>query len=271
MNDQRKVIYEQRIELMRAQDVQGMVADMRHEVIENMVTRFVPEKSYAEKWETHALHEECLRVLGLDLPVDEWAKEDGIAEQEILDRIKDASDKKMAEKASRYTPEVMRMAEKSLLLQILDQQWKDHLLSLDHLRQGIGLRAYAQRDPLNEYKSEAFNLFNDLLIRLRETVTSVLSHMELRVTLPGDDRQPAQAAVAGGGFGGPMTSDDAYAESEDGDGMGQTVAQGNGRQLRASDPSASRRRQSRIGVTNGCCAADRLVTEPRLSDVTYGA
>ncbi|MBL27744.1 MAG: preprotein translocase subunit SecA [Rhodospirillaceae bacterium] len=239
MNDQRKVIYEQRIELMRAEDVQGMVADMRQEVIEDMVTRFIPEKSYAEQWDTHALHEECLRVLGLDLPIADWAKEDGIAEQEILERIKDASDRKMAEKAARYTPEVMRMAEKSLLLQILDQQWKDHLLSLDHLRQGIGLRAYAQRDPLNEYKSEAFNLFNDLLNRLRETVTSVLSHMELRVPLPGDDRQPTEA-VAAAGFGSLPSGDDAYAESEDGDGLRQTVAQGNGHELRAGSSSAER-------------------------------
>ena len=190
MNDQRKVIYEQRIELMRASDVSATVTDMRHEVIDAMVSRFIPEKAYAEQWEVDALHAEVLRVLDLDLPVADWAKEEGIADEEIRARITEASDRMMAEKGARFGPELMRMAEKSLLLQLLDQSWKDHLLSLDHLRQGIGLRAYGQRDPLNEYKREAFNLFEGMLDGLREQVTAVLSHVEIRVADPETELAP---------------------------------------------------------------------------------
>jgi len=181
MNDQRKVIYEQRKEIMSADDVSDTAVDMRHSVISELVDRCIPEKAYPEQWDVHALHEEALRVFGLDLPIVEWAKEEGIADQEIRSRVIDAADRKMAEKAANYGPEIMRMAEKSLLLQLLDQAWKDHLLSLDHLRQGINLRAYGQRDPLNEYKREAFNMFETMLARLRETVTAVLCHLEIRV------------------------------------------------------------------------------------------
>ncbi len=190
MNDQRKVIYEQRIELMRSNDVSTMVTDMRHEVIENMVSRAIPERAYPEQWDVGLLHEECLRLLGLTLPVADWAKEEGIADAEIRARITDAADRKMAEKAVRYSPDVMRMVEKSLLLQVLDQTWKDHLLTLDHLRQGIGLRSYAQRDPLNEYKTEAFSLFEKMLDQLRENVTSVLCSIELQINQPSDVPMP---------------------------------------------------------------------------------
>src|SRR5438132_13177676 len=181
MNDQRKVVYEQRKEIMSARDVASTITDMRHEVIEAMVGRYIPEKALPEQWDVKGLHEEGLRLLGLGLPVAEWAKEEGIADDEITRRIVDAADRKMAEKAANYGPALMRMAEKSLLLQLLDQTWKDHLLSLDHLRQGINLRAYAQRDPLNEYKREAFELFEAMLANLRQHITSVLSHVELRV------------------------------------------------------------------------------------------
>jgi preprotein translocase subunit SecA len=181
MNDQRKVIYEQRKDIMRATEVSEQIVDMRHEVIENLVARCIPENAYAEQWEIATLHEESRRIFGLDLPVAEWAKEEGIADEEIRTRITDAVDRKMAEKAANVGPEIMRMAEKSILLQILDQAWKDHLLQLDHLRQGIGLRAYGQRDPLNEYKREAFELFETLLRDLREQVTNFLCHVEIRV------------------------------------------------------------------------------------------
>ena len=181
MNDQRKVIYEQRREIMSSDDVSETVTEMRHDVIREMVARCIPENAYAEQWDTHALHEEALRVLSIDLPIDEWAREEGIADEEIRTRVVEASDRKMAEKAANYGPEILRMAEKSLLLQLLDQTWKDHLLSLDHLRQGINLRAYGQRDPLNEYKREAFRMFEAMLARLRETVTGVLSHLEVRI------------------------------------------------------------------------------------------
>jgi preprotein translocase subunit SecA len=191
MNDQRKVIYEQRREIMDAPDVAQTIEDMRHETVANIVARAIPENAYAEQWNIDQLHEEALRVFNLDLPVKDWAKEEGIADAEIRQRIAAAADRKMAEKAANYGPEIMRMAEKSLLLQILDQQWKEHLLHLDHLRQGINLRAYGQRDPLNEYKREAFSMFEEMLSRLRETVTGVLMHVELRVNMPEEQLQPA--------------------------------------------------------------------------------
>jgi preprotein translocase subunit SecA len=122
-----------------------------------------------------------MRVLGLNLPLDDWAREEGIADAEIRERLIDAADRRMAEKTANYGTETMRMVEKSLVLQILDQVWKEHLLGLDHLRQGIGLRAYAQRDPLNEYKREAFELFETMLERLRERITLVLCHVELKL------------------------------------------------------------------------------------------
>ncbi|CAA7611429.1 preprotein translocase subunit, ATPase [Candidatus Terasakiella magnetica] len=180
MNDQRKVVYEQRRDLMMIDDVSEEIVAFRHEVVAEMVSRAIPERAYADQWNVALLHEEVLRVFNLDLPVADWAKEEGIADQEIRHRIQDSSDRRMAEKAANYGPETMRMVEKSLLLQLLDQSWKDHLLQLDHLRQGISLRAYAQRDPLNEYKREAFNLFEQMLLDLREKVTSVLAHVELR-------------------------------------------------------------------------------------------
>jgi preprotein translocase subunit SecA len=184
MNDQRKVIYEQRIELMRATDVSETVGEMRAETVERMVSAAIPENAYAEQWDTAGLADEVKRVFGVDLPIADWAKEEGIADEEIRRRVLEVADKQIAEKAANYGPDVMRMVEKSLLLQILDQAWKEHLLHLDHLRQGIGLRAYGQRDPLNEYKREAFNLFEAMLTRLREQVTGVLAHVELRIDQP---------------------------------------------------------------------------------------
>ena len=193
MNDQRKVIYEQRKEIMAASDVSATVADMREETIADLVARCIPEKAYAEQWDVTALHADSLGTLGLDLPIAEWAKEEGIADQEIRERVQAASDRHMAEKAASYGPEVMRMVEKSLLLQLLDQTWKDHLLSLDHLRQGISLRAFGQRDPLMEYKREAFEMFEDMLARVRERVTEVLSRIEIRLAA---EAAPEQAVPA---------------------------------------------------------------------------
>ncbi len=191
MNDQRKVVYEQRKDLMGSDDVSEMVAGMRHEVIEDTVARCIPEKSYAEQWNLEALHEESLRILGLDLPISDWAREEGIADTEIRDRLFDAGDRKMAEKAANYGPELLRSVEKGLLLQILDQVWKEHLLALDHLRQGIGLRAYGQRDPLNEYKRESFDMFEGMLSTLRERVTQMLCHVEFQAAPPIESLFPA--------------------------------------------------------------------------------
>jgi preprotein translocase subunit SecA len=184
MNDQRKVIYEQRKDLMRTDDVSETIEAMREETLEDTVTRCIPEKAFAEQWDTGLLHEEILRLFGIDAPTADWAKEEGIANEEMLDRLRKLVDEKAAAKTAQFGPELMRMAEKNLLLQILDQYWKDHLLRLDHLRQGIGLRAFGQKNPLNEYKREAFDMFDDMLGRLREGVTSLLSHIEIQVNVP---------------------------------------------------------------------------------------
>lgn len=178
MNDQRKVIYAQRRELMENDDAQDEVSEMRQDVIETLVSRYIPEGTYSDQWSADTLKEECLRVLNLELDIPEWAEEEGIADAEILERIQKALDKKMSGKEHKYGSEILRMAEKSILLRVLDQAWKDHLYSLDQLRQGINLRAYAQRDPLNEYKQEAFILFEDMLARVREMVITALSHLQ---------------------------------------------------------------------------------------------
>ena len=180
MNDQRQVIFAQRRDIMEAAEVRDTVTDMRHDVIESIIDEAIPQGSFVEQWDADKFKADCAQFLGLDIPASEWFNEDGIAEIELSDRLHETSDKYMAEKAVRFGPDVMRLAEKSLLLQVLDQQWKEHLLGLDQLRQGIGLRAYAQKDPLNEYKKEAFGMFEDMLERLRRTVTLALSHVEVR-------------------------------------------------------------------------------------------
>ncbi|WP_428249948.1 preprotein translocase subunit SecA [Ferrovibrio sp.] len=201
MNDQRKVVYEQRIELMSTDNVADTIADMRREIVETLVTRHIPEKAYAEQWDAAGLEEEVRRVFGLELPIQEWAKEEGIADTEIHERLQDAADRKMAEKAANFGPDLMRMIERSLLLQVLDQAWKEHLHHLDYLRQAIGLRAYAQKDPLNEYKREAFALFQQMLLRVRENVTAVLARVEVRAEEPPADlfARPTQQMQEGRG------------------------------------------------------------------------
>ena len=179
MNNQRREVYAQRREFMRADDVSDTVGEMRAEVVATLVARRIPEKAYAEQWEADALADDLRRLLALDLPVAEWAREEGIDETGIRERIEAASDAHMAAKIANLGPELMRYVEKSLLLQTLDAVWKEHLLALDHLRQGIGLRAYGQRDPLNEYKSEAFGLFNAMLDELKERVTAMLARVEM--------------------------------------------------------------------------------------------
>ena len=181
MNDQRKVIYEQRREIMNAEDVNATVTDMRHAVIETLVNKTIPPGSYHEQWDLDTLGAEAAGTLNLNEDISLWAGEEGVADQEILDRLLEASNRRLAEKAANYGSELFRMAEKSILLQVIDQQWKDHLLALDHLRQGINLRAYAQRDPLNEYKREAFNLFDEMLESVRHTITGALSNLEIQL------------------------------------------------------------------------------------------
>ena len=178
-NDQRKVIFDQRIDLMKDEDVAETVADMRHAYVDDIVAKHVPEHAYAEQWDVAGLKDELNRVLGLELPVDEWAKEEGIADEEMLSRIETRVDEHMAAKVAQWGPDVMRYVEKTILLQTLDHLWREHLIMLDHLRQVIGLRGYGQRDPLQEYKSEAFNLFETMIAHLREAVTAQLMRVEI--------------------------------------------------------------------------------------------
>ena len=184
MNDQRKVIFDQRVEWMKDEAVNEIVADMRHAAIEDLVSKHVPENAYPEQWDTKGLREELKRILELDLPVDEWAKEEGIADEELLSRLDRHADEHMASKAAQWGADVMRYVEKSILLQTLDHLWREHLVMLEHLRQVIGLRGYGQRDPLNEYKAEAFNLFEGMSTSLREAVTSQLMRVEVRTAPP---------------------------------------------------------------------------------------
>jgi preprotein translocase subunit SecA len=180
MNDQRKVIFDQRKEIMRSDDISEMVVDMRYEVIEAVVFKSIPNDSYHDQWDGDGLSADVKNYLGLDVPIKKWIKEDGIIEKEIISRLTELSNNFMAERAVKIGVDVFRQAEKTLMLQVLDQSWKDHLLMLDQMRQSIGLRAYAQKDPLNEYKREAFELFEDMLDKLRKTITSVLSNIEIR-------------------------------------------------------------------------------------------
>jgi preprotein translocase subunit SecA len=178
MNDQRKAIFEQRVDMMREEDLSDTIADMRHQLIDDVVSSHIPEKAYPEQWDTDGLAEDCEKFLGLNLPIADWAKEEGIADEEIRGRLYSAGDRHMAEKAANMTPNIMRQIEKAILLQTVDHHWREHLLALDHLRQTIGLRGYGQRDPLNEYKTEAFSLFEALLNRLRQDVTQQLMRIE---------------------------------------------------------------------------------------------
>ena len=184
LNDQRKVIFEQRLDIMEAAEVDETVAEVREQVTEDMVTRHIPERAYAEQWDAPGLQEEVTKVFGLELPIVEWAKEEGIADEEIRERILDAVNRKAAERAANFGPEIMRYLEKAILLQTLDADWREHIIQLEHLRQYVGLRGYGQRDPLNEYKSEALALFEGLLLRLRTNVIRQLMHVQVNVGQP---------------------------------------------------------------------------------------
>jgi preprotein translocase subunit SecA len=193
MNDQRKVIFDQRIEWMREETSAEIVTDMRHAVIDDLVAKHVPENAYPEQWDTAGLKEELQRVLSLDLPVDQWAKEEGIADEELITRIERRADEHMAAKVAQWGAELMRQVEKTVLLQLLDHLWREHLVMLDHLRQVIGLRGYGQRDPLNEYKAESYNLFEAMSQNLREAVTGQLMRIEI-VTQPPPEELPYMEA-----------------------------------------------------------------------------
>ncbi len=190
MNDQRRVIFDQRREVMQSDDVSQLVTDMRHDVIHDLVAKFIPEDAMHEQWDISGLHEECMRLLDLDLPLAQWAAEEGIADEEIRDRILEASDKKIENKKSAIGEDVMLRVEKSLVLQMIDQGWRDHLAQLDMLRQAVNLRAFGQKTPLLEYQRESFDMFEELLTGLRERVTGVISRVELRREPAPEDLRP---------------------------------------------------------------------------------
>ena len=179
MNDQRKVIFSHRIDIMAEDDVSETVGELRHELVDGLVTRHIPPNAYAEQWDSKGLKEAAFNVFDVDLPIDKWAAEEGIADEEIKERLLTATDEKAHAKALELGPELYRQIEKMVLLQSIDHLWREHLVTLEHLRQVIGFRAYGQRDPLNEYKSESFILFEGMLGRLREGVTGQLMHVEL--------------------------------------------------------------------------------------------
>ena len=177
MNDQRKVIFGQRRDIMEAEDLSNIAQEMRHEVIADLVDQYMPPKTYADQWDTEGLYAACIEQLGIDVPVIEWAGEEGVDDEDILERLEKSVDEMMAQKAVSFGPESMRMIEKQVLLQTIDTKWREHLLTLEHLRSVVGFRGYAQRDPLNEYKNEAFQLFENMLDGLRSDVTKTLSNI----------------------------------------------------------------------------------------------
>ncbi|MBZ4689514.1 MAG: Protein translocase subunit secA [Cereibacter sp.] len=177
MNDQRKAIFSQRLEIMQAEDLSEIVQDMRYQVIDDVIDQHMPPRSYPDQWDTHGLHDAVLEKLGLDLPVADWAQEEGVDQEAIRERLCARSDALMAEKAAGFGPETMRNIEKQILLQTIDAKWREHLLTLEHLRSVVGFRGYAQRDPLSEYKTEGFALFESLLNSLRQDVTQKLSQV----------------------------------------------------------------------------------------------
>ncbi len=207
LNDQRKVIFEQRIELMDSENLSEIVADMRHEVVENLVRLNIPENAYAEQWDVAGLKKGVLEQLNLDLPIDAWAAEEGIDEKDILERLRTATDQAAQDRAERFGPEIMTYVERSVLLQTLDHLWREHIVNLDHLRSVIGFRGYAQRDPLQEYKAEAFELFQALLANLRQTVTAQLMRVEL-VRQAADAPAPVPPAMEGHHIDGTTGEDD---------------------------------------------------------------
>ena len=189
MNDQRKTIFAQRLEIMETDDVAEITQDMRHQVIDDLVDQYMPQNTYADQWDVDGLREGVREKLGLDVPVADWAMEEGVDDADIIERLEKSADEFMAAKAAQFGPDNMRMIEKQLLLQTIDGKWREHLVTLEHLRSVVGFRGYAQRDPLNEYKTEGFQLFEAMLDSLRTEVTEKLS----RVRVLSDEEQKAMA------------------------------------------------------------------------------
>jgi preprotein translocase subunit SecA len=227
MNDQRKAIFEQRRELLSDADLSETIADMRHHVIDDLVTASIPEKSYAEQWDIATMKEAMQNIFGLDLPLADWAAEEGIGETEFHERLIKAADEKTAQKAANFGPQILRQIERAVLLQTLDGLWRENLVTLEHLRQVIGLRGYGQRDPLNEYKNESFTLFEHMLTRLREGVTGQLMHVELARQEEAPPLEPAELPPMEVHHFDPNTGEDEFAlETANGGGNGRGAAKG---------------------------------------------
>jgi len=197
MNEQRKVVFEQRIDFMRAETVNDNVRDMRHQIVDDMVPRFVPPKAYPDQWDMEGLREEIREIYNLNMPLSDWANEEGIADEEIISRLHDAVDRAAATRATEIGPDIMRQVEKSVLLQTLDQHWRDHLVTLEHLRQIVGLRGFGQRDPLSEFKLEAFSLFSDLLSALRQDVVRYIMRVQVETPPPIPEMPALEPALPG--------------------------------------------------------------------------
>ncbi len=211
LNDQRKVIFEQRKEIMSATDVSDEIADFREDVVEQLVARHIPEKAYAEQWDAKGLHDEVGRIFGVDIPVLDWTKEEGIADEEVRERIQKAVNERAAARDAEYGPEIMRYVEKAILLQTLDHNWREHIVNLDHLRQYVGLRGYGQRDPLNEYKSEAFELFEALLSKLRSEVIQQVMQVKIQTGEPPPALAPQPLPEMHASHINPLTGEDEVA------------------------------------------------------------
>lgn len=212
MNDQRKVVFGQRRDIMGAEDIAEVAKDMRDQVIEDMIDTYMPPKSYADQWEVAAMKESAQTVLGVDLPIDTWADEDGLDQEVATERLERAADEYMASKAAQFGPDQMRNIEKQVLLQTIDQKWQEHLLTLEHLRSVVGFRGYAQRDPLNEYKTESFQLFESMLDGLRADVTEKLARIQ-PLTPEQQEQLMAQLKQQQAAAGGGTTAGDAEASA----------------------------------------------------------
>ncbi len=194
VNEQRKRVFEQRREVMQSSDLSEEVRDMRHDVVDDLVAEAIPPKAYPDQWDMSGLYAKVIENFNLDLPIIEWGKEEGVDDEVIAERLYAETDKAMAAKVAQAGPETIRRVEKQVLLGTIDKAWREHLLTLEHLRQVVAFRGYAQRDPLNEYKTEAFTLFENFLNRLRVDVTQQLSH--LRVMSPEEQEQMRQQMLA---------------------------------------------------------------------------
>ena len=199
MNDQRKVIFDQRIGIMKGEEVEETIEDMRHHVISDLIGKHIPENAYAEQWDAPGLRQRLREVIAIDFPVEDWAKEEGIADEEIRERVTKAADDLYKGKREKYGPEIMGQVEKAVLLRTLDNLWRDHIITVDQLRQVIHLRGYGQRDPLNEYKTEGYTLFENMINKLRENTTAQVMRVEVQTqaddgSLPDEDDLPMMEA-----------------------------------------------------------------------------